>query len=299
MTTLPDDLRAMRADVATQDAHPTSLLPGVPTGTAERVALADDAPVRALRVYRPVATSGMPAVIVNLHGGGFVLGDGGGDDPYCRFLADAAGCVVVNLEYPLAPEHPYPAAVHHVTDVLAWLTTHGSAIGVDGARLAVGGHSAGGNLAAAACLLGARRGTPRPVGLVVDYAPLDLVQPPAAKLTAAHRAGAAELAEAGARFNAWYLPDPARAAEGLASPLLADDLTVLPATLVVTAALDLLAAEGDAFAERLRAAGVATTHATFPGVDHGFTHAGPAREAAAAWHLMAGFLAGVLAPDAS
>ncbi|WP_087508263.1 alpha/beta hydrolase [Cellulomonas iranensis] len=299
MTALPEDLRAMRADAATQDTHPTSLLAGVPTGTAEHVALADDAPVRALRVYRPSGVTTTPGVFVNLHGGGFVLGDGGGDDPYCRFLADAAGCVVVNLDYPLAPEHPYPAAVHHVAHVLAWLATHGTVLGVDGGRVAVGGHSAGGNLAAAACLLGARRGGPRPVGLVVDYAPLDLARPPAEKLTAEHRAGAAELAEVGARFNAWYLPDAARGAEDLASPLLAEDLTVLPPTLVVTAALDLLAAEGDAFAERLRAAGVATTHATFPGVDHGFTHAGPVREAVAAWHVMGGFLAGVLAPEPS
>lgn len=293
-----DDAVAFREQAA-RHAGPPAVLPDLPRGTHTVVALADDAPVRELVGYRPAGVTGRPGVFVNLHGGGFVLGDWRGDDPYCRFLADTAGCVVVNLDYPLAPEHPFPAAVHHVTDVLAWLTTHGAEVGVDPTRVAVGGHSAGGNLGAAACLLGARRGDARPAGLVVDYAPLDLGVPPAAKLTPAHGPGARGLAEVGARFDAWYLPDPALGTDELVSPLRAADLSVLPPTLVITAALDLLAAEGDAFAARLEAAGVPTTHVSYPDCDHGFTHAGPAAQGEDAWRRMAAFLAEVLAPPAA
>ena len=132
-------------------------------------------------VYRPTEGPELPGVYLNLHGGGFVLGDWQPDDPYCRYLADAAGCVVVNLDYLLAPEHPFPAAVHQTAAVLEWLAEHASQLGADASRIVVGGHSAGGNLAAAACLLAARRGGPRLRGLLVDYAPLDLATPPSSE----------------------------------------------------------------------------------------------------------------------
>ena len=143
---------------------------------------AGDAPLAELMVYRPAGGPDVPGVFVNLHGGGFVLGDWQDDDPYCRYLADAAGCVVVNVDYLLAPEHKFPAAVHQTAALLAWLTADASTIGADGSRIAVGGHSAGGNLSAAACLVAARHGDPQVRGLIVDYAPLDLATPPSAKL---------------------------------------------------------------------------------------------------------------------
>lgn len=293
----PDGIRTFRSAAREHARRLPRAMAHLPLGTYERVGVTRGAPVTELMVYRPAGGPTAPGVFVNLHGGGFVLGDWRSDDPYCRYLADAAGCVVVNLDYLLAPEHPFPAAVHQTADLLAWLADDAAAIGGDGSRVAVGGHSAGGNLSAAACLLTARRQGPRVRGLVVDYAPLDLATPPDQKLVEGdlRAAGAAELARAGARFNAWYLPVPTDGADELASPLLAPDLSGLPPTLVITAERDLLRAEGDRFAERLRTAGVDVEHAVVPDADHGFTHVGPEEHAAAAWGGMAAFLRRVLA----
>ena len=297
----PDGILAFRAGAREHAHRLPRALPHLPLGTGDRVRLPADAPVGELVVYRPAGGPETPGVFVNLHGGGFVLGDAQSDDPYCRYLSDVAGCVVVNLDYLLAPEHPFPAAVHQTADLLAWLAGNASTIGADGSRIAVGGHSAGGNLSAAACLLTARRAAPRLRGLIVDYAPLDLVTPPSDKLVAGdpRRAGAAELARIGARFNAWYLPTPADGGDELASPLLAADVSGLPPTLVITAELDLLRAEGDRFAEHLRTAGVEVDHVVVPDSDHAFTHVGPEEHAAAAWLRMAEFLRTVLAGERS
>lgn len=294
----PDDIATFRAEARRHAARVPRALAHLARGTYARVVLPAGAPVRELMVYRPAGGVRRPGVLVNLHGGGFVLGDWEQDDPYCRLLADATGCTVVNVDYVLAPEHPFPAAVHQVADLLAWLPGHGDAVGADVPRLAVAGHSAGGNLAAAACLLLARTGRPAPCGLVVDYAPLDLSAPPGAKLPADAPPGAVQLARIGARFNAWYLPTPEHGADDLASPLLAADLAVLPPTLVLTAEHDLLRDEGDRFADRLRSAGVATEHVVHPGSGHAFTHEGPEEQAAAAWDRMAAFVRRVLPEDA-
>ncbi|GEM00466.1 alpha/beta hydrolase [Cellulomonas terrae] len=291
---IEDDIATFRSDAREHARGLPRAMPHLPLGSYERVRVPGDAPVAELMVYRPTGAPDRPGVFVNLHGGGFVLGDWQGDDPYCRYLADAAGCVVVNVDYLLAPEHRFPAAVHQTAALLAWLTAGASTIGADGSRVAVGGHSAGGNLSAAACLLAARRGEPQVRGLIVDYAPLDLVTPPHAKLGDAGGPGAADLASVGARFNAWYLPTPADGSDELASPVLAEDLSGLPPTLVITAEHDLLRAEGGLFAARLAGAGVAVEHVDVPGSGHGFTHVGPEEHAAAAWGRMAEFLRRVL-----
>ncbi|WP_315092945.1 alpha/beta hydrolase [uncultured Cellulomonas sp.] len=296
MTDTSEEVRLFRTEAQRHAGSRLRVMPELPVGTYETVT----GPVGELMLYRPAGVEALPGVFVNLHGGGFVLGDWEGDDPYCRFLADAAGCAVINLDYVLAPEHPYPAAVHQTSDLLAWLAEHGADLGVDASRLAVGGHSAGGNLAAAAALLARRRGGPRLRGVVVDYAPLELSVRPDAKLTGAVRddPGAVALAAVGARFDAWYLPDLRDGADELASPALAPDLAGLPPTLVITAENDLLRAEGDRYAGRLRAAGVETEHAVYPGCGHGFTHDGPQEQAVDAWHRMAAFLRRVLTTKA-
>ncbi|CAM5787225.1 alpha/beta hydrolase [Cellulomonas persica] len=295
-----DDARLFREEAARHAQTLPRALPDLPTGTYEARDAGLGAPVRDLMVYRPTDGPALPGVFVNLHGGGFVLGDWHDDDPYCRLLADASGCAVINVEYALAPENPFPAAVHQVHDLLVWLEKHAVVHGLDPTRIAVGGHSAGGNLAAACALLARRTGGPQLRGLVVDYAPLDLATPPADKLTDATRRapGAVELAEIGARFNAWYLHDEDPSDE-LASPLLAADLTGLPPTLVLTAERDLLRDEGDRFAARLRAAGVPTEHVVFDGCDHAFTHFGPEAQALAAWRRMAAFVRRVLVEEAT
>ena len=294
-----DDAQAFRAEAARAASALPRALPELPTGTYEVHDAGPDAPVRELMVYRPAVGPAVPGMFVNLHGGGFVLGDGRDDDPYCRLVADSAGCAVVNIDYVLAPEHPYPQAVHQVHDLLVWLHEHADELGLDGTRLAVGGHSAGGNLAVASALVARRTRRPPLRGLVVDYAPLDLSTPASAKLTDELRAqpGAVDLAAAGAMFDSWYLPDPRDAFDELASPLLAPDLSGLPPTVVLTAQHDLLRAEGDAFAARLAAAGVPTEHEVFEGCDHAFTHVGPHEQALAAWRRMAAFLRRVLAQE--
>ncbi|MDQ0373414.1 alpha/beta hydrolase [Cellulomonas humilata] len=294
---IEDDIATFRSDAREHARRLPRALPHLPLGTYERVRLPADAPLAELMVYRPAGGPDVPGVFVNLHGGGFVLGDWQDDDPYCRYLADAAGCVVVNVDYLLAPEHKFPAAVHQTAALLAWLTADASTIGADGSRIAVGGHSAGGNLSAAACLVAARHGDPQVRGLIVDYAPLDLATPPSAKLADAGSRGASELASVGARFNAWYLPAPGDGSDELASPVLAADLSRLPPTLVITAEHDLLRAEGDHFAARLAGSGVVVEHVVVPGSGHGFTHVGPEEHAVAAWARMADFLRRVLADE--
>ena len=289
------DIHELRATARREAAAPPIVMADLPTGTYERVRLPDGAPVPEVWLYRPESGPEPPGVFVSLHGGGFVLGDPSVDDRYCRYLANRTGCAVVNLDYLLAPEHPFPAAVEQVYAVLDWLATRG-ADGVDGSRLAVGGHSAGGNLSAAACLLARERGGPALRGQVIDYAPLDLLTPPSRKTAPGLPDDDARLeAQVGARFNAWYLRTPDDAANPIASPVLADDLTGLPPALVVTAELDTLRAEGDRYAERLVAAGVPTEHAVFAGCRHGFTHAGPEAQAVEAWERMAAFVRRVLA----
>ena len=292
MTDAFEEVRLFRAEAERRARSEPRVLPELLTGTYETV--------EELMVYRPSGGPAVPGVFVNLHGGGFVLGDWRADDPYCRFLADAAGCAVVNVDYVLAPEHPFPAAVHQTYDLLARLAEHGADLALDTSRLAVGGHSAGGNLAAASALLARRRGGPLLRGVVVDYAPLDLSVRPDAKLTGAVRddPGAVELAAVGARFDGWYQPDLRDGSDELASPALAPDLTGLPPTLVITAENDLLRAEGDRYAARLRAAGVETEHVVYPGCGHGFTHSGPQEQAVDAWHRMAAFLRRVLTTEA-
>ncbi|KQR16577.1 alpha/beta hydrolase [Cellulomonas sp. Leaf334] len=291
--TIEDDIATFRKGAREHARRQPRALPHLPLGTYEQVSV----PGHQLMVYRPAGGPEVPGVFVNLHGGGFVLGDWQDDDPYCRYLADVAGCVVVNVDYVLAPEHRFPAAVHQTAALLAWLRTDASTIGADGTRIAVGGHSAGGNLSAAACLLAARHGEPRPRGLIVDYAPLDLATPPSEKLADGAGPDATGLASVGARFNAWYLPTAADGSDELASPVLARDLSGLPPTLVITAEHDLLRAEGDLFAARVRASGVDVEHVVVPDSGHAFTHVGPEEHAVAAWARMADFLRSVLADE--
>ncbi|MFJ4200602.1 alpha/beta hydrolase [Streptomyces sviceus] len=240
-------------------------------------------------VYRPPATTATPApVYVNFHGGGFVVARPEQDDHICRYIAATAGCVVINVDYAVAPQRPYPAPVTQAYDVTAWVAENGAANGWDGSRLAVGGHSAGANLTAAVCRLARERGTFSPRLQILDSAPLDQLADPAAKRSlVAKPLLTPQLMRI---FTAAYVPDPADRAHPLVSPALADDLAGLPPALVVTAENDRLRDEGDAYAKALEAAGVPVTHRVFEGVDHYFTHTGPVAAGKEALDLMAGSL---------
>jgi len=251
-------------------------------------------PVRCT-VYRPPteAAAETPApVYVNFHGGGFVIARPQQDDHICRYIAATAGCVVINVDYAVAPQRPYPVPVTQAYDVTAWVAENST--DWDGSRLAVGGHSAGANLTAAVCRAARDRGTFTPRLQIIDSAPLDLVTDPAAKQSPIARP---LLTPPVMRiFTAAYVPDPADLTHPLVSPGLSDDLTNLPPALVITAEHDRLRDEGDAYAKALEAAGVPVTHRCFEGVDHYFTHTGPAPAGKEAIALMASTLRTALTP---
>ncbi|WP_229401478.1 alpha/beta hydrolase [Micromonospora okii] len=224
---------------------------------------AGDLPVR---VYRPAGAGRLPT-LVYFFGGGWTLGSVDTADGICRRLANATGCQVVTVGYRLAPEHPFPAAVHDCDAAVRWLAGHADEFGVDPDRLAVGGDSAGGNLAAAVTLLARERGGPALAAQLLVYPNTD-------QRERDDPAGEQDPLLFNRHSVAWYrghyLPDPADAADPLASPLLADDLTGLPPALVVTAEYDPLREEGERYAERLRAAGVPVELARYDGMIHGF-----------------------------
>ncbi|WKX06299.1 alpha/beta hydrolase [Streptomyces sp. NL15-2K] len=240
-------------------------------------------------VYRPSATTGTPApVYVNFHGGGFVVGRPEQDDHICRYIAATADCVVINVDYAVAPQRPFPAPVTQAYDVTAWVAENGPANNWDGSRLAVGGHSAGANLTAAVCRLARDRSAFSPRLQILDSAPLDMVTDPAAKLSPlAKPLLSPQIMRV---FTAAYVPDPADRADPFVSPALADDLAGLPPALVITAENDRLRDEGDAYAKALDAVGVPVTHRVFEGVDHYFTHTGPVQVGKEAIELMAATL---------
>lgn len=231
-------------------------------------------------VYRPADDgSGRPTpAIVHLHGGAWLMRHPRMDDWWCRYLAATTGATVVNVDYTAAPYARYPVAQEQSFDVTAWVAGRGvgsaagsaADLGVDGARLAVSGFSSGGGMAAAVCLLARDAGGPPLRAQVLGVPALDLATP------VPHAPGmiSADLRDLVRRV---YFPDPATRTEPMASPLLAPDLTGLPPAVVLTAERDTLRRDGDAYAVRLRDAGVPVLHHTTPGVDHYFLTEDPGR----------------------
>jgi acetyl esterase len=241
-------------------------------------------PVRC-HLYRPAAESRTPGVYVNFHGGGYVVRHPEFDDHICRYVSAHAACVVVNVDYDVAPQRPFPVATTQAYDVCAWAARDGAGMGWDGDRLAVGGQSAGGGLAAGVCLTARDRGEFAPRLQVLAYPPLDLSIDPAEKRSPIARPLINPfIANV---FNAAYTPDPATRTDPLVSPALAKNLRGLPPALILTAEHDTLREEGDRYARALDDAGVPVVHQVMPGVDHGFTHRLPASVAKEAITLIA------------
>lgn len=220
------------------------------------------------RVYTPRAAVGEAhGVLVWFHGGGWVIGDLDTADATCRALANRAGCVVVSVDYRLAPEHRAPAALDDCMTALAWTVENFELLGVDASKVAVGGDSAGGNLAALVC-----QRVRAEFGPEIDF---QLLVYPATDLTMSYpsideNAEGYFLTKASMEwFTQHYLGD-ADPKESVVSPLHADDLTGLPPALVITAEFDPLRDEGEAYAARLGEAGVPTEHIRYAGQIHGF-----------------------------
>jgi acetyl esterase len=234
-----------------------------------------------LRHYLPLgAAAGQPLPgLVYCHGGGWVLGDLDSHDTVCRHLANAARCAVVAVDYRVAPEHKFPAAVDDAMAATAWVAEHGADLGIDPERLAVGGDSAGATLAAVTCLAARDAGRPklRYQVLVYPVTDCDMRTPSQEQFADGH------LLTRGNQlwFQANYLRGPADKADWRASPLKVASVAGVPPALVLTASHDPLRDEGEAYARRLVEAGIRITSWRVPGQIHGFLPMGKLMRASA------------------
>ncbi len=219
------------------------------------------------RVYTPDLPGPLP-VAVSFHGGGWVIGTLEIDDYRCQNLARDAGCVVVGIDYCMAPEHPFPAPVEECYAATAWVSEHAAELGADPRRLAVTGNSAGANLAAAVALMARDRGGPA-IGFQLLNYPVtdsDLTRPSYRE----NGLGYGLTTVAMGWFLDQYLPDPASRTNPYALPIHAADLSGLPPALVITCEYDVLRDEGEAYGEALQAAGNRVEISRYAGMPHGF-----------------------------
>jgi acetyl esterase len=223
-----------------------------------------------LRLYRPLGhsdTAVLP-VLVYYHGGGFVIGDLDTHDTLCRELANLADCAVVAVDYRLAPEHRFPAAVIDCMAATRWVRDQAAALRLDASRLAVGGDSAGGNLAAVVCIDARDRGDLPIKFQLLIYPATDMRR--TAPSHAENGQGYLLTHETMDYFTGHYIADSAQLSDWRASPLLHPDLSNLPAALLLTAGFDPLRDEGAAYAQRLTAAGNRAGYVNFARQIHGF-----------------------------
>jgi acetyl esterase len=240
--------------------------PDIPVGQVADRTIPGPGGTIPIRIYRPHGPGPFP-VFVNFHGGGWVIGDLDTADAVCRDICRSAGCVVVSVDYRLAPEHPFPAAVEDSLAAVHWVADHMAELGGNGA-LAVGGESAGGNLAAVVCQRVRDEGGPaiRFQLLLYPVVDCDLDRP------SYRENGQGYLLELETMRWFWdhYVPNPGDRVHPQASPLRAPSLADLPPALVVTAEFDPLRDEGEAYAAALQAAGTPAEAVRYDGLVHDF-----------------------------
>jgi acetyl esterase len=222
-----------------------------------------------LRVYTPEGDEPLP-LLVFFHGGGFVVGDLETHDQLCRLLANRAGCIVAAVDYHRAPEYKFPTAIEDAYAATQWLAEHAIEIGADATRIAVGGDSAGGNLAAVVTLMARDKGGPPLVYQVLIYPVLDATCSSASYQE--NSDGTLLDRETMRWFFNHYLTQETDLKNPYLSPLWAKSLKNLPPALVITAQYDLLRDEGEDYAQRLREDDVAVTHIRYDGMIHLFFH---------------------------
>ncbi|MFM2416315.1 MAG: hypothetical protein RL385_1038 [Pseudomonadota bacterium] len=245
----------------------------VPVKRVRDLSLATPAGVLAARHYVPLDGAATPPLLVFFHGGGFVVGDLDTHDVPCRALCRDAGVQVLAIDYRLAPEHPFPAAVDDAFWAYRWAREHAADLGADPARVAVGGDSAGGNLAAVVTLLCAQSGTPVPAAQLLIYPSADRTQP----------RRSIDLFAEGLFFTRseldWYtqryLGGFANLGDFRVSPMCAPSHAGLSPAIVVTAGFDPLRDEGEAYAALLEREGTPTTRYRAEDLVHGFINMGP------------------------
>lgn len=224
-------------------------------------------------------------LLVDIHGGGFVLGHAEMDDTCMMNLTQKANIKILSVDYSLAPERPFPKAINECYDVIKYAKEHALEFRINPENIAVGGHSAGGNFSAAICLLDAKRRILNLKCAILDYPPLDISTDPYLKPTPKN----AIPPDMACLFNAAYCTKE-EAQNPLVSPVFAtiEQLKSFPPTLVITASQDSLCKEAEDFKDKLTEAGVKVAHKRFE-APHGFT-LGNSPEAVEAWQLMIDFL---------
>ena len=254
--------------------HSVAQVEGAPAALEEirEVTLAGAAgPLRARLYVPPADPGGRPsALVVYFHGGGWVVGDLQTHDQPCRLLALHSGARVLSVEYRLAPEHPFPAPVEDALAAFRDALARAAELGIDPARSAVAGDSAGGHLAAVTALLAAGDGGPAPAFQLLIYPVTDCVEVSASRLAFAE--GFLLTKENMDWYEDRFLGPDGDRSDPRASPLLAPSLEGLAPAMVVTAGFDPLRDEGEAYARRLREAGVSCTLRRHAGAVHGFIH---------------------------
>lgn len=220
-----------------------------------------------IRIYTP-AGQAPRGCLVFFHGGGFVIGSIETHDAMCRMIANASGTVIASVDYRLAPEYKYPAAAEDAYAATCWIAEQARRLGLDPKRIAVGGDSAGGNLAAVTTMMARERGGPALAFQLLLYPVTDAYLDTTSY--GQYAEGYLLTRAAMAWFWEHYLNDAAEREHPYASPLRAEDLSGLPPALVITAECDPLCDEGEAYARRLEAAGVPVTLTRYSGMIHGF-----------------------------
>jgi len=221
-----------------------------------------------LRLYRGLGSTSPAPAFIFIHGGGWALGSIATHDPLCRALANAAACTVVSIEYRLAPEHRFPAAVEDSLAAADWIADQATTLGIDPARIAIGGDSAGANLAVVTALASHQTKPGRFAAQVLLYPALDMRMG-----SASHRRFTADLLLTHGTmlwFRELYLRDSSQQLDWRASPCLSQHLELLPPTLMITAGYDPLCDEAYEFAAALRSRDIAVAHSHFDGQMHGF-----------------------------
>jgi acetyl esterase len=260
-------------EMTVSDVRRDSIKMAAMQGAPEDVAKVEDrtlpGPAREIpvRIYTPAFQGPLP-VLVFFHGGEWVIGSIEMVDGLCRSLANASGCIVVSVDYRLAPEPPFPAAADDAYGAALWVADNAAGFDGDPARIAVGGDSAGGNLAAVVALMARDRGRPALKFQLLVYPATDAAcDTPSCSENAD---GYFLTRDAILWFWNHYLPREADRTNPYASPLRARDFRGLPEALVITAEYDPLRDEGERYAERLRDAGVPVQLTRYEGMIHGF-----------------------------
>ncbi len=257
-----------KARAVTHDLFLAAAAKDLPIGKVEDLTMPGPGGPLVVRAYTPAGAGARPfTAVMFFHGGGWVIGDLEVYDSNCRILANESGARVFAVDYRLAPEHPFPAAVDDCLAATKWVAANAVSLGVDANRIAVAGDSAGGNLAAAVAQL-AKTDGPKIGYQILLYPALH----PGKETQSMREFGEGYFLDRAAMgwFYGHYVPKDADQNDPRLSPLAAADFHGLPPAYVVTAGFDPLRDEGVMYADRLKAAGVPTTYVNYPSMIHGF-----------------------------